>query len=481
MSSYQFYSMKKYIIQKWDNLLKMWALGLEHEFKLVNSKNKEMSTKMLILVLNSLVPPTLDRRGNDIFMRRFRSDMRDVDFKLKVSHLSKSERARLLFVATTLKDMLLTSRLELEYNNLIEVVNRDYTNAKLKEVIRFHRGVIKYIDELFRLVNLDIRAFSGNMLQNSYGGSYHVWFTLPPIKNVPRDRANCYAISLLQWMEPMLFVHKQQNLDNVCKGTYRMCLNNDYAAFGTVNPKRLLGKNMTFGELLNKDCIDYYDITNNTFEVVGQVRVKSDVLNKNVTVDGSDLKFVDSITRIHSYIVAENVTYIDQIERVKGEIAGLVGNDIRVDTSFTGQGPVVVKNGEDLQIGYYEYKTDTLFPYGEKETLKSRMFAFEVRIFDNSTLTVMESKIKDILLIFERGVELASDDWCFEHPVWHDAMATALLEGPEAVLSDAYINKINTLLGVDVKNQPINAYWEEAFEIMFNKYSSGTYYRSFHK
>lgn len=371
------------------------------------------------------------------------------------------------------------ARVEDEYQNLIEVKSTEYVNMKIDDVIESHLevtgNVLAIYEELYGY-RLRVPDFQYIKSGDVYAGSYHVWFTLPEIKGVPRDVANYYSVLLLQWVEPLLFSYGMQDIDSLCKSTFRMCGNNMYSGFGSTDPESLLGRPKTLREVIRDGAIFYGD--------GGQGTISKKDFDTNVKgLDGNDIMFTEGSPRISPVLLSGGLkTYFDHIEDFsggKGKMEKLIGNDVRFLRNYGDEHALTEEDGR-LVYAYAENGW-IVSKLSEKSVLDRRMFAFEVRIFDNSSLELMADKMESMALIFQHAVDTSPNiDWCFLYEDWHRAMAESLYYGHSAILNDNYLTTINKIFGTNIsKTLSLDKFWEELNEALYARYKGSVIYKAF--
>lgn len=370
-------------------------------------------------------------------------------------------------------------RVEDEHQRLIEVKSVDYLGAKVSDVIKTHKEVTDNVVSVYEgFYGMGMKVPTSQYIKKQknslYSGSYHVWFTLPKIEGVPRDVANYYAVLLLQWVEPLLFSYGMQDIDYLCKSTFRMCGNNMYSGFGSTDPESLLGRPKTLREVI-RDGADFYGEG-------GQGLVSKKDLDETVKgSNGEEILFTEGSPRISPVLLTGGAkTYFDYIEDFSGgeNMEKLIGNDIRFLKNYEGH----ILADEDGKI-IYAYIEDgwVMTELSEESVLDRRMYAFEVRIFDNSSLELMEHKMESMALIFQHAVDTMPDvDWCFLDEDWHRAMAESLYHGHNAVLNDNYLRKVNEIFGTNIsKTLSLDSFWEKLVEDLYDRYNKSTIYKAF--
>lgn len=374
--------------------------------------------------------------------------------------------------------------LEDEEQGLIEIKNINFRDVTIDEVLEVHRSVIDVLTTSVRYISdVDVEVPGQQYIEDYdeelYTGSYHVWFTLPPTDVVPdRNMANYHAVSLLQWLEPLLFTSKLSDIDGPCKSTYRMCGNNVYGGFGSTNPELLKSKTMTYWEAYNdaeyRKMFHYYREE--------QLNVERSWFDKVIKgPDGQDFPFTSDAGRYQMVLFQEGYTYFDYIEEFSGEKMDMkmIGNDIRS-----------IPNSRNLSVevdkGELYVQNISIGPGGntsmsEDDKVDAMWYAFEVRIFDNAPLDVMGDKMRAMVLIFYHAITSQFDEgWCFHSQVWQKAMAESLYYGSSHTLSSSYMTMINTFCDVDIDIAlSIDDYWSNLVDILHDRYHSEPFVKRF--
>ena len=375
--------------------------------------------------------------------------------------------------------------IEDEHQNLIEMKNLHYKDIKNKDVINFHKENTKFLQTMYNNVyEHNVTITDSQYVENNevYSGSYHVWFTLPKVINMERDVANYHSVSLLQWIEPLIFTYGLNDINYKCKSTFRMCGNNIYSGFGSTDPEKLLGKTKTISDVIN--IIDYVKYDNGNFHFDNdQIFLRKKELKDIITdINDEDIYFIEGSKRVDNILFnSGSKTYFDYIEEFSGTKIPekTIGNDIRFEKNYI---DILLTRNSDGNLTYvYETEHGLNFNMTKQEKFNKRHFAFEVRFFDNSSLDLMQYKIDSMLLVFQHAIKTKFDEgWCFLDDDWNRAMAESLYHGHTTVLNSEYLNKINLFFNTDLSIYlSLEDFWYELIEILYQRYNKSKVYKSF--